>query len=80
MLKRQTLGFINILLSGTLLNGTKLYKNVPLKFYPLKRSFSLLGRTQCFASITALIFSSPVLKFIQQTLGTDVKMSQSSAG
>lgn len=52
--------WVNILLSGTFLNYTKLYKILPLKFQLLKRSFSLRRRTKYFASITALIFNSPV--------------------
>lgn len=59
MFKKDRLSdWINILLSGTLLNCTKLYKKLPLKFQPLKKSFSLLRRIKCFSSITALIFNS----------------------
>lgn len=71
--------WINILPSGTLLNCTKRYKNLPLKFQALKRSFSLLRRTKCFASIIALVFNSLVCEFIQQGLGTDVEGGLGSA-
>lgn len=71
--------WINILLSGTLLDCTKLYKNLPLKFCPLKRSFSLLRETKCFEIITALICNLPVWEFVEKLLGTDVKRSPSSA-
>ena len=49
--------WINILLSGTLLNWSKLYKNLTFKFQPLKKRFSLLKRTKCLASLSALIFT-----------------------
>ena len=55
--KNRLRGWINILLSGTLLNWSKLYKNLTFKFQPLKRRSSLLKRTECLASITALIFT-----------------------